>query len=500
MIAHRITGHSLAFATFAWITISGIANGVEPVTLRYKWEEGATHHYRVTIVIDRGDEVETKSGTPLLQVKKAGQDGSVVQFQQTSLGTSVKLKQQRQIGLRPPFRPPAIPAPPFPGSFVGHELTLDDRGRVISARGESQLPMLLGNLSQLLIEPMPAEAVTTWTDKQNTSISIQSNTFPFSIRGREVEQERINAEESTTFTVEEVTPARIVLKREHTLQTIETVGGEPRIALTGTGTLTMDRQLGLPAKLDYTCKLVVREENVARTYPITVNYELMTLEQVAELKAKQAEMAAEREAVVAKQAAENAEPLTDEERRAIIADLQSGDRLKTRQALDKLAAKTTSDPDGVLSAVLVGLMQGGDIFTKTGTIKALANYGTEDAVPVLLEGLDDSNFFVQTESVKALGRMRAEQAVDPLVALLAEPRHRLAASEALKSMGAIAEEAVHDTFNSSDWTVRMEGCKVLQEIGTSESLDSLRELARSDSNLSVKRYAEKAIEAIEKRQ
>ena len=73
------------------------------------------------------------------------------------------------------------------------------------------------------------------------------------------------------------------------------------------------------------------------------------------------------------------------------------------------------------------------------------------------------------------------------------------AAKALEQIGAPAEKGLLPLLEEEDWVTRMEVCKLLEKIGTPESLPQL-ERAAEDSNGLVKRFASQAIEAINKRQ
>ena len=59
-------------------------------------------------------------------------------------------------------------------------------------------------------------------------------------------------------------------------------------------------------------------------------------------------------------------------------------------------------------------------------------------------------------------------------------------------MGPVAEEAVAGYLKDSDWTVRLEACNVLLDIGTKASVKAL-EAATKDSNGIVARIAKEAL-------
>ena len=91
---------------------------------------------------------------------------------------------------------------------------------------------------------------------------------------------------------------------------------------------------------------------------------------------------------------------------------------------------------------------------------------------------------------------RRQEVAKELAGYLGDLSLRMHASKALKVWG--TDQAVTPLLKHQEWTVRMEACKVLAEIGTKEALPALR-AAQSDSNRLVINEAAKAIKAVEAR-
>jgi hypothetical protein len=367
-------------------------------------------------------------------------------------------------------------------------MTLDERGRVVNQRGDSQLPFVLGNLSQLIVEPLPAEAEAEWSRTESTAIRISSEWPPRSPFRQDVEKERLNAEETTKVTVQNTTADAVTLKREYRLQTVEAVDGKPRMEFSGSGTITFDRHRNLPSNMDYAANFIVRETNTETKYPITVKYRLLSDAELAEYEANQARLAAERKAA----------PQGDE-RDGLIADLKSGDINKARTAIVKMNGKEPGQPDPEMAAALAPFLSGEDKSLRSISAQILEKWATEAEIDPLLAALKDDSAVVVNSAMKALGRLRAVAAIEPIAEGLGANQTRQAASEALKLMGAAAEEKVAALLTHDDWVARMEAAKVLKEIGTEKSLKALQSAARDDDNGLVKKFAAEAVEAIKGR-
>jgi hypothetical protein len=369
-------------------------------------------------------------------------------------------------------------------------LTLDARGRVINQRGESQLPFVLGNLAQLLIEPFPADAVETWTQTESTSIRITSEWPPRSPFRRDVEKERLNAEETTTYTVQETGDASVTINKEYKLETVEAVDGKPRMELSGDGTLTFDRARSLLSSLDYEANFIVREDNTETKYPITIKFRLLTEDELAEHDRQAAEQLAAMKA-----------PPTGEQRETMLADLTSADINRGRKALIEIQPKepAADQTDAELAAALAEWLDSDDQSVRHLAAQALEKWGTAEEIPALLDILDDDSQIVVNSAMKALGRLHATDAIETLVAKLAENQSRLAASEALKAMGADAEEQTLTALDDPEWTVRLEVCRILEQIGTDKSIERLRTASSDDENALIRQVSKQAADAIEAR-
>ncbi len=478
----RCGGAALAAA----ISLSAV-QGAEPVELRYQWESGARYGFDVEVTADHGEAIETLQGTPILQVQSAEDGQARLQLLNKQLGSTIKAKNPRTR-----VRAPVIPRIPtdLGRGFNGHELTLDDRGRVVNQRGESQLPFVLGNLAQLLIEPFPAEAAATWTNTESTTIRITSEWPPRSPFRRDVEQERLNAEESTTFTITDVTDDTVVITKEYRLATVETVKDQPRMELTGSGEITFDRRRRLPSAMDYEANFIVREDNQEVKHPLTVRFRLLSDEELAAHEEQVALAAAERKA-----------PPTGEQRASLLEDLTSGDVARGRKALIDMQPKEPSadQEDVELAAALAKWLSHEDQSLRHLAGQSLEKWATQEEIPELLAALDDDAQIVANSAMKALGRLRASEAVERLVENLSQSQSRLAASEALKSIGADAEEQTLTALDHADWVVRLEACRILQEIGTEKSVEALRTVSQDDENGLVRQVSQQAADAIESR-
>lgn len=463
-----------------WLSAS-LAHADEPAW-PYQFTVGERITYEVVIEVDTGDAVDTHTVRPTLHVAGVQDANGTLKISDTQVAFRSKTKENTfRRRIRVPRRPPF----PTLRGFSEREVTVAADGTLVTEKGESQLPYALGDVIHLLIPIHPAMGEETWTESAQTSISITSQWPPAISPFRTNEVERLSATEEETWTVESATEKQVTLQRTYHLETSDQIEGEPRLAMQATGTLQIDPRTGWLIERQDEVKFTVRSENLTVKYPLEIRVRRLSEEERQELLAKKDAAAA---ALVA--------PLTDEERTQALVALESENKTTVQQTLMKLHHKSPEEPDEELAAAIANWMQDDQDFVRMNAAKALVNWGTIEEVPLLIEALEDSFFAVPMAAEEALGRLGDERAVEPLVARVRELRTRAGAVQALKKIGAPAEQGVQQLLDDDEWTVRYEACKLLAEIGSEKSLPLLEKLAAQDENGVVKRFAENAVNEI----
>ena len=474
----------------------------EPVTppapLRYAWAQAGKLAYAVELEIDHGAELETQKGTVIISVAPGDEGQALVSMPPLRLASQRTLKPGRN-PIGPGFGPPIPRLPPLLGppdfsAFNGHELKMDARGRVISERGEAQLPFALGALIPLLFQPLPEVAEARWQRTQETAIRVTAEGPCRNPFRAETEAGRLNAEEVTTCEVRALSDARVDLVRTYVLRTVQTVGGEAAMELSGSGTIALDRARGLPTEVTYSLRFQEREENREQRYPIRFSCKLLN---EADLKQQEEQAKAALDAAKAATEARRAPP-TASERDALLAELQSGDKERGRRAMNTLQHKQPAKPDAAIAMALAGWLGHGDAFVRQQAAEALANWATPDVVPALLKVLDGNGFDARAAG-RALGKLKEKRAAPILAAKLTDLAWRFEASTALTAIGTAAESAVTKQLKDKDWGTRLEACRILQQIGSNDSIKALDAVADGDENPLVKQTATAAAQAIRSR-
>jgi hypothetical protein len=480
------------------VVVAGPAWSQAKADLKYKFKAGDTYVYKVEIKADTGDEFRILSGNPEFKVQSIDGGNAKLLLSNPNLGERTELKPGARAGFAPP-RFPSMRFPRSPFEFTGHELVLNERGQVVNERGQSQITYMLGQLGNLVFESFPDQNKDTWTftERQTISVTAQSR-FRRPFR-EDNEVERLNAEETTTYTVTEATADHAKIKREQTLKTVEKAGDGPKLELLIAGTYVFNTKAGLPDSISYDGHVISREANTTTKIPLSVRVSRLTPEELEKLRQQQAQALAEAKARQEAQAAERKKPLTAEERAAILEDLASGDKNKLRQALQKLKDKEPQKADQEIAAAVAANLASDDLFLRQWSAEALENWGTAAELPALIRTLEDKHIFVTHAALRAMGKIKDPSAFPAMVAKVGEPGIRNQIMGAFKLAGPVAEKDVLALLAHPDWGVRMEACNVLSEIGGPSSKALLQTAADTDENGLVKVRAKAALEAIAKR-
>lgn len=160
-----------------------------------------------------------------------------------------------------------------------------------------------------------------------------------------------------------------------------------------------------------------------------------------------------------------------------------------------------SSLDGAALPMLVGLSRSGDDDQRWWGVRALAELAEEhpeqrdQALPALLEALNDSEDSIRCVAALALGQIQAASAIPTLTLLLADPSGwvRGAAADALALIGEPAVPALGAALQDQRDGVRVRAAYALHRI---KSVKSARWLfpALNDPNHIVHTYAYEALD------
>jgi HEAT repeat protein len=411
----------------------------------------------------------------------------------------------------------------MPGGPTTTELKVGPKGDLENANGSMPLPML-GDLSMLVIEPLPEEKVGQWDDVKkialNETHTSGGTSSPFRF-GRPTLRERMMesrlpgrfgsrlrpgspfgtrpgqrgprmpapqpqqvqvithpAQERSEFVLGTESGSTVSIAKTYELSTDEKVGDEPRVLMTGQGTITFDVKAGVPTAMEFKARVTENADNITLRIPIEVSCKL--------LEGQEREHAM-RFPVIPPLVMN---PLKDADVRAALADLKTTDSGKRTRAANRLrdAAPIESLRTDV-SKALESLLDDRDGFFKSAVIQALGVWGDHDAVPLLITRLNDESYGSRGELFEALGRQPDERTAQAMTAWLAKETGQ--AVRILRALGPAAEPAVLDFVTSSaEARLRVEACRVLKDVGTSRSVPVLQKLTAQKDSEQLGRVAE----------
>lgn len=156
-------------------------------------------------------------------------------------------------------------------------------------------------------------------------------------------------------------------------------------------------------------------------------------------------------------------------------------QMDAHRAVDEIKhiEATTEDRSRVARA-LEGLLNHKDIFTVSNAAQALAVWGDERSVKKLYDCIDHPSGWKINDAVEALGDFDSPQAVKYLVTLLGDRHFSHHASEGLKRMGSLAEDAAIEALDSKNQEVVRHACEVLEKVGGQKAVAKLQKLADSE--------------------
>ena len=346
------------------------------VPLRYGFEQGQTFAYRVNIQADRDDHEDILSGIISYDIKSASNDQIQVTYH-GGLTRNKKNKPNANAGRGRPFGGPFgpglnIPRPPSPfdrPSMTGttqttNQITMTPLGEIRSLEGTSQLPYLLGNLSIMLFEPLPAEPQNAWTVDSGVTISNKRERsgppffgprgFPGSPFDREDPERRTTGSDNTSYAIKQADGDNVVVQKTYRLTSPVTDGRGYDI--NGSGTWTFNRKLGIPEALNFRQTLTVREGQTSTAIPVTITYNRMSEEewqQHQEEQQKRMEEAKKRLEQIAKERA--VKPLSEKDKDRVLEDLKSSNTARKISALQRLKGKKPPKGDREIARAIAPL-------------------------------------------------------------------------------------------------------------------------------------------------
>lgn len=443
--------------------------------LRYGWKPGESYVYSVRVELEGENVVETMQGNSTYTVKSADADGFTL-IHRGRLIPQVRTKEGRPDPLatfpRLHFSPFSGYGIGLPGLFDQAELKIDALGNVQTTTGSSHLPML-GHLSRLVLEPLPAEPKGTWEVAHAATIQeTEEDRFPgpgprfgpFGPRFGSAPTKTYQAQGRTVYTLGEPSGDTVPIAKTYELKTQEMVNGRPRLELAGKGTITFDVKAGVPRALEFTATSTENTANTTVRVPIKVSYKLLE--------------GAEREKALAPTSTAARVPRASSTSTSTSTVPKDGKTITT-------VVKTTDDGRTVTTETTTTTVEDGKTTTTTDVQSRPSSSASTGSVP---------------SPAPAARRNPASDAdVDHVLAGLESPddARRRSAANRLASLGpnerrAEVAGALTDLLRDGDHFTRQAAARALGTWGTKQSVPALIK-AIDDGNFAV-RWA--AIEAL----
>ena len=493
--------HSLILGSLLFVCISQFCEAARLPVLRYRFLVGQTNIYKVEI------EVRGENGTSTLA-------GNIFVTAKLTPSNILCLGLRGLLASRYEAANPASSAswngriwPSTVSLGANTEIRIDERGHLLRLSGDFPLPIPLGSVAQLFIQPLPSASESRWEISEELAVLEPMNLGPaLSFISFDAHQygstpaydSRNNlgllpvARKLRCEIKAEPSPVgQIVISNHFTLDSRLSFEVSPYISASGDGEVLWDAEFGFLRNLHMAYKTIFNSENVTRRFTATAQVTLLegtnrqsVLDQIA--------------ASVNVMPNQPAPTLTSDDVNTVIKALKSkapSDRYVIAYKL-RVSQITNVSPEVIESAL--SLLSDEDSAVREIIGQVVADHGTSQDVPALLKMLKGND--ARWAAIRGLGRLKDQRAIEPLVMLIArgEPDSSTA-GEALAQIGAIAEDAVLPLLQEKNVETRRIGCRVLSKIGTSKSLNPLRELML-DPNPSLNSSAAEAVRQIAVRQ
>ncbi len=470
--------------------------------LRYRFSEGQTNVYSVQIESRGENGTETLVGNVTVTCR-AGQSNVIC------LALRGMLTPKRDMGGRMPYYGGGPNYPRWMNPVPlgeGCEIQIDDRGRVLRAAGDYPLPIPLGTLAQSLVETLPESAESRWETTEElavmddpqalgpaTTFSGGSQPYGMPYYGGGFGGRNLPAVVAVTrklkYETKGTTNQNVTIQKRLGLDSQLRSGAEPRISANGDGEFELDHESGLLRRVVMQFKSVVNTETVTRRTTISLRVTLLE--------------GKERESVLQSAAPAPGTPprkLSSAEVQKIIEDLKSSDSNVRRMAASKLQNSELTEAPPALIEIMAGAMAESDMSMRMAAVKVIADFGTVEHVPALIRVLKDEDFGSKYAAIRGLGRLKDKRAIETLVVMVASGgSDNYQATEALGKFGPEAEDAVLTLLKEKHNESRRSACTILKQIGTSKSIEPLRE-AMLDPNQMVSQAAAEAVRSIKARE
>ncbi len=354
--------------------------------MRYQWTDGQKFSYEVAIEVESPGATTTYKGLIHYSVTKGGADQSTVTYR-GGLKESKSYKGSSRGGFPGRFPgPPSFSSPFSRPTFAGktqttNKITIGSRGGVLAMTGDSQLPYLLGNLSLIPFESLPAGQENRWDSDTGVSITEESDDRRdrfspfgrFGPGGGSNQESKQAGGEKSSYVLAGQQGNIVNVRKTYRLFTPQ-ADGKDTFEMKGTGTWSFDRVDHVPHACDMKISLVVKSGNSSTTVPISLKYDRISAEKLAAMEAETKRKADEAAKAKADAKALAERPLSAIEKETAMIDLRSSDPAAIQATLGILAGKSLENPDRQIVAAIESHLSSSDKKTAAAAHNAMMKW------------------------------------------------------------------------------------------------------------------------------
>jgi predicted Ser/Thr protein kinase len=488
-----VTNVSTPKLTYQWMagekTVQSVVSNVAFVTavqpapvLRYQWKTGETFVYSVNLEAEHEDSTELVTGNIIYQVKEVRGDIATLSFRSRFSPSFPRPKPGRMVRIQRGGTGQFWTGWAFP-SYPFRELNVDPAGRIVGETGRSSSSEAMGDADRLVLEIW--RDGSSW-ETQNACTIVQSENGMPRMPVPSSSQTTLQADEKAAYTIGSPTGDIVPITKKYEMKSRENIGNAPRVQITGEETIQFDSKAGVLRSVGFTGVVTHVTANSSTRTPFTLTCTLLSGEA--------------REKILNPPPPAKVEPkeLSAADLKDTLNDLQSSESYRRGRAADRLAAAKPTDPREPVVQELIAALDDPSYSLRSSVVKAMGVWRTDSVLPPLLKALEDPESSVRGAAIEALTPVNDPQVAQALAKHLARGSDSWQTATALKAMGPAAEKPVADLLQNRSADTRREACRILKDIGTTNSTAALT-TASTDSDGVVALMAKEALKAVESR-
>ncbi|GEM_PF-1845537 len=465
------------------LTVATVFSGVQTTnSLEYRFVEGSTNAYRVTIESPSENNPMRCEGVILVAVRSVDKDGGTVFFRgrlqaKQGGGGRIRVGPVPPFGARGPFGPnlPLMDGRMFAPLMPYNEAQIDRRGRVLRVAGLPDLPKPLGSYATLFFEALRFEGTNGW---QSESVVTVEEGFSGSSRvggfnpGPPGGLGNLTGNRKEEVHLAAAAGDMVRLEKQVGFRSWMATGDEPRLSFSSKSEIVFDPTAGAIRSIKVEGATVMATFDFVQRMPLVLQAERLEGDELAK--------------ALAEGGYTGPAALTETEVDKLLTQLKSDDRPQQMEAAQRLlSADVDSYASKLLPAVLPFALDAENGPLGMLAARVLTKAATHEQVPLLLRMLKQQDFGQQYQAIEALRRLNDNRSIAPLADLIARGANGAhQAAQALAEFGPVAEGAALGLLKEKHAETRRLACQILQKCGGAKSIDALQAvIAEGDPNL-----------------